>query len=203
MNFLSVSPLLLRLSKCAIDGSRTIFTASNPLRFGITNVLLAEPLKKKKKLDPAIVKQREEKRRKKLEKSIRRLEKSARKLKPIDELEIPLCLKFEDQERLRKLPPKSEEEEERRILLQKEWSRYKHKQFMNDMQTIDRFIASQQKALNELRAASEELYNEAIQLDPSFIPYVTKGPVHTPPIENYDSPDGEYIDLTVKYPGET
>lgn len=49
-------------------------------------------MKKKKKVDPAIVKAREERRRKKLEKQIRRLEKNARQLKPIDELEVPLEL---------------------------------------------------------------------------------------------------------------
>lgn len=52
----------------------------------------AEPLKKKKKMDPAIIKAREERRRKKLEKQIRRLQKNARQLKPIDELEVPLNL---------------------------------------------------------------------------------------------------------------
>lgn len=52
----------------------------------------AEPLKKKKKLDPAIVKAREERRRKRIEKQIRRLEKNARQLKPIEEIEPPLYL---------------------------------------------------------------------------------------------------------------
>lgn len=49
-------------------------------------------MKKKKKVDPQIVKAREERRRKKIEKQIRRLEKNARQLKPIDELEVPLTL---------------------------------------------------------------------------------------------------------------
>lgn len=43
-------------------------------------------------MDPAVIKQREERRRKKIEKQIRRLEKNARQLKPIDELEVPLTL---------------------------------------------------------------------------------------------------------------
>lgn len=55
-------------------------------------MLYAEPLKKKKKMDPAIIKAREDRKRKKLEKLIRRLEKNARTLKPIDELEVPLNL---------------------------------------------------------------------------------------------------------------
>jgi large subunit ribosomal protein L40 len=52
----------------------------------------AEPLKKKKRIDPAILKQREERKKKRLEKQIRRLERNARQLKPIDELEVPLEL---------------------------------------------------------------------------------------------------------------
>lgn len=49
-------------------------------------------MKKKKKVDPQIVKAREDRRRKKIEKQIRRLERNARQLKPIDELEVPLDL---------------------------------------------------------------------------------------------------------------
>lgn len=43
-------------------------------------------------MDPAVIKAREDRRRKKIEKQIRRLEKNARQLKPIDELEVPLTL---------------------------------------------------------------------------------------------------------------
>lgn len=49
-------------------------------------------MKKKKRLDPAIIKAREDRRKKKLEKQIRRLEKNARQLKPIDECEVPVYL---------------------------------------------------------------------------------------------------------------
>lgn len=65
---------------------------STSLNFHYTPVLFAEPLKKKKKMDPAVIKAREDRRRKKLEKQIRRLEKNARQLKPIEELEVPLTL---------------------------------------------------------------------------------------------------------------
>jgi len=63
----------------------------------ISSILLipkysAEPLKKKKKVDPAVLKAREERKRKKLEKQIRRLEKHQRQFKPLDELEIPVCI---------------------------------------------------------------------------------------------------------------
>ncbi|KAI4474296.1 hypothetical protein M0802_015678, partial [Mischocyttarus mexicanus] len=85
----------------------------------------------------------------------------------------------------------------------KAWSKYKHKQYINDDQIIDRFLSSQEKALKELKAESEELYNEAIQIDLTFLPYLNRGPCCTPPIKDYDSPDGEYKDMTIKYPGET
>lgn len=49
-------------------------------------------MKRKKKLDPAIVRAREEKRKRKIEKQIRRLEKQSRQLKPIDEIEVPFKL---------------------------------------------------------------------------------------------------------------
>ena len=55
----------------------------------------AEPLKKKKRMDPALIKAKEERRRKKLEKSIRRLQKHARQLKPIAEIEVPIRLRKE------------------------------------------------------------------------------------------------------------
>lgn len=53
---------------------------------------------------------------------------------------------------------------EKRHLLLKEWSRYKYKQHLEDTQMLDRIIYSQQRALDELRNESEELYQEAIQV---------------------------------------
>jgi large subunit ribosomal protein L40 len=53
---------------------------------------------------------------------------------------------------------------EERALLYKEWARYKRKQNVNNMQMIDRLVFAQQKALDELRQESEELYQAAIQV---------------------------------------
>lgn len=60
-----------------------------------SSALYAEPQKKKKRLDPALIKAREDRARRKLSKAIRRLEKNARQLKPIDENEIPDTLNDE------------------------------------------------------------------------------------------------------------
>ncbi|PSN33246.1 39S ribosomal protein L40 [Blattella germanica] len=183
----------------SIIPKRFITTNINPNLFRATACLYAEPLKKKKRIDPAVIKQREERKKKRLEKQIRRLEKNARQLKPIDELEVPLSVLDHKKERARNLPPLTLEEEDERILLQKEWSRYKRKQHLKDIQMIDRLIFSQQKALDELRKESEELYQAAIQINPLQLPFITHGPVYTPPIKDYDSPDGEYSDISKKW----
>jgi len=53
---------------------------------------------------------------------------------------------------------------ESRILLKKDWNRYKSQQHLANIQAIDSIFYSQQKALDELRAESEDLYQEAIQV---------------------------------------
>lgn len=82
---------------------------------------------------------------------------------------------------------------ERRYQLQKTWTVYKHEQKVADFQIIDRLVQSQMKALEELRRESEELYQEAIKPDDGLLPFKAKGPVSTPPIKGYESPDGDYI----------
>lgn len=73
-------------------------------------------------------------------------------------------MKTDLRQRLRKLPPISEEEEDSRILLQKDWTKYKARQHLATVQEIDSILYSQQRALDELKAESEDLYQEAIQV---------------------------------------
>lgn len=47
-----------------------------------------EPLKKKRKLDPALIKLQTDRKKKRLEKQLKKAQKFGRKLKPIDELEL-------------------------------------------------------------------------------------------------------------------
>lgn len=70
---------------------------------------------------------------------------------------------------------------------------------MADFQIIDRLVQAQNKALAELRSESEELYQAAIEVDPKLLPVAVKGPVATPPIKNYDSPDGDYVHQSMKW----
>lgn len=57
-----------------------------------------------------------------------------------------------------------EEIAEERILVEKKWSLYKQKQHLADIQMLDKLMFSQQKALDELKNVSEELYQAAIQV---------------------------------------
>lgn len=88
---------------------------------------------------------------------------------------------------------------EERLIVQKNWAKYKHDEHFSNLQVINDLEYSQQRALNELREVSEELYQAAIEIDESFLPYQLTGPVETPPIENYQSPDGEYNDISKKW----
>ncbi|XP_046627080.1 39S ribosomal protein L40, mitochondrial [Neodiprion virginianus] len=198
MSYLGLISPFCRLSVAggAVCSIRTITTNPSPLFFKATSVLLGEPLKKKKKLDPMIVRQREEKRKRRLEKLIKRMEKGALQYKPIEECEVPMKLIDEKDERMRHLPPISDETTDERELLKKAWSLYKLRQHYRLMRMVDRVLGSHQKALDELKMESEELYLEAIQVDLNLVPYSSRGPVSTPPIKNYPSPDGEYQDIS-------
>ncbi|XP_060536353.1 large ribosomal subunit protein mL40 [Cylas formicarius] len=173
-------------------------TTSTPLLFQFTPCLLAEPLKKKKRIDPAILKAREERRKKKLERQIRRLEKNTKQYKPIDECEVPLALLDEKTKRQREITL-SPEILDKRVLLEQKWCSYKREQHLSDLKILDRLLFAQQYALDELRKESETLYQQAIQIDSFLIPYKSNGPTDTPPIENYDQPDGEYQDISKKW----
>lgn len=174
-------------------------STTSTLLFKNSPVLCAEPLKKKKRIDPAVLKAREERRKKKLEKHIRRLEKNAKQLKPIDELEVPFTLVDEQKIRKRSLPALSVAVKEERAALIKEWGIYRYQQHAQDVQVMDNLVQAQKKALHELKAESVDLYEQAIQLDFSFLPYFAEGPKITPPIEKYDSPDGDYQDISKKW----
>ncbi|XP_044265787.1 39S ribosomal protein L40, mitochondrial [Tribolium madens] len=169
------------------------------LNFRATPCLMAEPLKKKKRLDPAVIKAREDRKKKKIEKQIKRLEKNARQLKPIEECEVPLGLLDEKKTRMRSLVVLSEDELEQRQVLEKQWATYKKKQHLADVQMLDRILFAQQKALDELRKESEELYQEAMQIDFRLLPFKREGPLETPTIDNYESPDGDYADVSKKW----
>ena len=203
INALNVTNIMFRLPLYSFNNVRNVSTCIYPLCFRATEILLAEPLKKKKRLDPAIIRAREDRKKKKLEKRIRRLEKRSGQLKPLDEMEGLAELANEKNKRLRHLTPLSAEEVRNRTLLEREWGKYRKDEWQKDLQIIKSIMLSQEKALKELKAASRDLYNKAVEFNDQYLPYNAVGPLYTPPIPDYYSPDGEYTETTVKYVGET
>ncbi|XP_053556494.1 39S ribosomal protein L40, mitochondrial [Bombina bombina] len=152
----------------------------------------AEP-RKKKKVDP----KREQAVRERLKKKLKKLERIPPQLIPIEDFVSPA--KFLDENRIRIPPQLSEEEQERRALLMKAWALNKQHEYEAEQKALESLLDAQQKALQELRLESEELYNAAVRCDPALLPLENQGPCHTPPITQYNAPEGKYNDITKVY----
>lgn len=93
----------------------------------------------------------------------------------------------------------SSEESEQRALLLKRWALYKKQEHEAERDAIQAMLEAQQEALQELKLESPELYAEAVKRDCSLFPFEKEGPHHTPPISNYQAPEGRYNDITKVY----
>ncbi|XP_051006646.1 39S ribosomal protein L40, mitochondrial [Acomys russatus] len=153
----------------------------------------AEPLRKKKKVDP----RKDQAAKDRLKKRIRKLEKATQELIPIEDFITPL--RFLDKSRQRPQEEHSSEESERRALLLKRWALYKQQEHEVERDAIRTALQAQQEALEELKLQSAELHAEAVKRDPSLFPFEKEGPHHTPPISNYQAPEGRYNDITKVY----
>jgi len=190
--------LIKPLSPSAIPTCSKLHTGP-ALLFRTTQLLNAQPMKKKKKVDPAVLAAKEAKKIKRLDKEIKRLSRFGRILKPVAEIDSINTKVLSAKERARPLPALTFEESERRAGLQKAWSRHKAVGWFEEYKQAARLAAAQEEALTELRAESEELYQAAIQLDYSFVPLTFEGPKESPPIKGFKPVDGEYVDITRKY----
>lgn len=153
----------------------------------------AEPMRKKKKVDP----KKDQAAKDRLKRRIRKLEKATQELVPIEDFITPL--RFLDKSRQRRQEEHSSEESERRALLLKRWSLYKQQEHELERDAIRTMLEAQQEALEELKLESAELHAEAIKRDPSLFPFEKEGPYYTPPISNYQAPEGRYNDITKVY----
>ncbi|XP_078661246.1 large ribosomal subunit protein mL40-like [Branchiostoma floridae x Branchiostoma belcheri] len=179
------------LSQLCPSGARSLFTFSRSSPLVNTLVpIRASHLRKRKRVDPKIEQAREAR----LKKRIKRLLKKDKEMVAIEDFFVMPSLLEEVRER----PPVvvSTEEQERRAALEKEWARFRRQQHLTEEAAIVAMVTSQQRALEELRAESEELFQQAVQVDPLLIPYQRLGPTETPPLPTYDPPDGKYVDLT-------
>ncbi|XP_071959121.1 large ribosomal subunit protein mL40-like [Antedon mediterranea] len=197
-----ISKILLNSARVAhglpsFSGSH-FHTQTGGLAFRFTQILNAEPPKKKKRADPRLDIMRKQRMIKRLKKVQNKM--GAAELKPIAEFSVER--KLTQEKRKRNLPEITYEENERRALLQKAWSKFKLEQHCEDMKYIDSMRKSQQKALEELRYESEELYELALKRDNNLMSsLVLYGPTETPPIVDYyhQCPDGQYVDITKEY----
>ncbi|XP_048776207.1 39S ribosomal protein L40, mitochondrial-like [Ostrea edulis] len=164
--------------------------------FHESGILHAMPMKRKVKLDPRIILEKEQKKRRKIESELKKLEKTEGTRKPIDEFDSQRKLKHQLSERVRRNPELPREEVLQRIQLEKDWCQHSSNQYRLLCQRINQATKFSAEALIELRKESEELYVQAIQEDPSLISYSKTGPTSTPAIKNYIFPDGEYNDVT-------
>lgn len=92
-------------------------------------------------------------------------------------------------DRLRQLPKISEKEKERRVLLLKDWSKYRNRQQRDELQRLQDVIMSRELALRELRKISPWHYEQAVKADEGLFPLQLSGPTETPPIAGYVAPD--------------
>lgn len=173
-------------------------STSTTLFFHTSFPQFAEPMKKKKKMDPAILKAREEKKKKRIEKTIKKLEKNTKQLKPLEEIEIPLALIREKSARSQSEMSLKGDLVDSKALF-KSWSNYKYKQSLLEVRMIDRMTTSQQRALEHVKLVSEDLYKKSVELDSSLIPLIASGPSKTPSIDKYEVPDGEIVDVSPKW----
>lgn len=198
-NIFSRLTLGARKNNGVVQIARSI-SINSPLYLRLTQSLYKEPLKRRKfVLDQGVVRAREERKKRKIEKEIKRLQKFSATLKPIEEMQLPLHIQDEYEQRQRPETTLTPEETERRALLMKQWSRHRLQEHTADVQMLNRILYSQQRALEKLREESEELYQAAIQIDEKIMPITIKGPTLTPPVKEYDSPDGEFTNSSFKW----
>ncbi|XDB56191.1 hypothetical protein AB1E18_009659 [Capra hircus] len=121
----------------------------------------AEPLRKKKKVDP----EKDQAAKERLQKRIRRLEKATQELIPVEEFITPV--KFLNQARQRPLVQLPFEESERSALLLK-WSLYKQREHELERAAIASLLEAQREAVRELELTAPELHAEANKRDPGL-----------------------------------
>ncbi|XP_003744363.1 39S ribosomal protein L40, mitochondrial [Galendromus occidentalis] len=161
--------------------------------------LWAEPMRKRRRMDPALLKMREQRKIRKLEKGIRQLKKHAKKMKPIDEMEVSPKLQRELADRKRQLPDLPPNIVSFRQDLIRVWSRVQSAYYKDETKIISAMLHCQNAALEDLKEADPGLYDAAMQPDLSLIPFKIDAVTETPPLKNYQPPDGKYTETTKKW----
>lgn len=151
--------------------------------------------KKKQRIDPVLLKARLERKQARVEGEIEKLEKGPKQLIPMIEQSLPPTVQKEmELRKQREADPKVEKLYKK---LTKYWAIYNLVQSGEERSSLRRVHASHLKALKRLQELSPRLYEEAVKIDPSLIPYHDEHIMkETPPNPEYMPPDGHRKDLS-------
>ena len=166
-----------------------------------TATLYAEPPRKKRRVDPAVLRTRVEKKIKKYEREIVKMESEPRQLIPILEYQLTNSEKRDLQARPRHTKEEFGLTDGTIKAANRLWAFYRSEQSRLESESIRRIEAAQTIALKRLEKFDKELYDETIAVDDiSMIPYrsshVRK---ETAPNPSYSPPDGYIKDVTKEW----
>ena len=184
-----------------------------------TATLLKAPAMKKRKGDQMVDRARDLRKTKRLQKALKKMSKKPRISRPLLEMEVDPLIFGGDmlEKRNRSLPELSsnelENKQENHALLVKDWSRFAGRRHTKELRQIDTVLINRQRALEELRKESYELYAKAltpetgIVSDSGIVYYQASGPNFTPPIRQNSEGDvnedwlvdGHYEEATKKF----
>ena len=135
----------------------------------------AEPIKRKKRIDPAVLEHRKERRMRRIERELRRFQRMGRFLKPIEEREVArdLVADGEVERRSRAVDDirLQEAEVERRALLEKSYAKSRYAVLQHEFETHQRAERLQTKALAELKQLDPALYQAALEKPEDLLPF--------------------------------
>uniref|UniRef100_A0A158P7V4 Large ribosomal subunit protein mL40 n=1 Tax=Angiostrongylus cantonensis TaxID=6313 RepID=A0A158P7V4_ANGCA len=180
-----MNPLCCLVSRCSISPLAARGITSTPLLHSVF-------MKKQKKVDPEV----EARKRRRLEKEIRQMLKHSKKPKPVDELLLDVKSAKNIDERYREHALLTEEQIDERAVALKDYTRSRNTLQRLDDKWVRSALKAQRKALNELKLIDAVLYQKAVEPVAGPLNIVLHGPGLSPPVADYQSPDGDYIDTT-------
>lgn len=163
--------------------------------------LFSTPMRKKRRIDPAVMKVRVERKIAKCTREIEKIEKAPRYLIPILEYEYPVKEGRELQQRPPRVVDNMEELKKSVTAARRLWAIYRKRQATIEQLVMRRVIQAQTEALDVLKKLNLDLYNATISKETlNLVPYHHKHmKKETPPSKDYKTPDGYIKDVSQKW----
>jgi len=174
----------------------------SPIR-GITTTpsLNAEPLKKRARMDPALLKIRVERKIKRCEREIEKLEKEPRQPIPILEYQNTSSVTRDLQARSGRTLEEVGLDKGILRSAHRMWGFYRGIQSRMERRSIRQVEQAQNRALETLKELDEQLYERTVSVDEvTLVPYLSSHiRKETPANPNYVPPDGRITDITKEW----